>query len=238
MVIYYIRHADPIYNPDSLTPLGKRQAEAVAKRLSLHGIDEIYSSPSNRAMQTAEPLSEILKKPITTLDWCDEGLCWGEFTVADPNGNRNWMFWNDSVRDRFVEKEVLDLRDRWYQDPFFDEKVGKGVNRVNCALDEFLKGFGYIHDRVRGVYKVEKETNKRIAVFAHQGFGMIFFSSLLDIPYPVFSTRFDISHSCVSLINFPNSHRDVIVPKLLQHSNDSHLYKEGLPTKYNNGFTI
>ena len=238
MVIYYIRHGDPIYNPDSLTPLGKRQAEAVARRLSLHEIDEIYSSPSDRAMQTAMPLSEILKKPIHALDWCDEGLCWEEFTVTDSNGKQNWMFWNDRVRDKFTEKEVLDLRGDWYQNPFFDEKVGKGVNRVNQALDDFLKGFGYIHDRARGVYKVEKESNKRIAIFAHQGFSMIFFSSLLDIPYPLFSTRFDISHSCVSLINFPNSHRDIVIPKLLQHSNDSHLYKEGLPTKYNNGFAI
>ena len=28
MLIYYIRHGDPIYDPDSLTELGKRQAES------------------------------------------------------------------------------------------------------------------------------------------------------------------------------------------------------------------
>ena len=33
MIFFYVRHGDPIYNPDSLTPLGERQAEAVAKRL-------------------------------------------------------------------------------------------------------------------------------------------------------------------------------------------------------------
>ena len=198
----------------------------------------IYSSPSNRAMQTAQPLSEILKKPVNTLDWCHESLAWNEFTVADSSGQRNWMFWNDAVRDKFTEKSVLDLRNDWYKDPFFDAKVGEGVKRVNNALDEFLKGFGYIHDRERGVYRLTGETGKRIAIFAHQGFSMIFFSSLLDIPYPVFSTRFDISHSCVSLINFPSTNRDIVIPKLLQHSNDSHLYKEGLPTKYNNGFSI
>ena len=50
MLLFYIRHGDPIYDPDSLTPLGLRQAEAVAKRLSLYGLDEIYASSSNRAM--------------------------------------------------------------------------------------------------------------------------------------------------------------------------------------------
>lgn len=33
MLLFYIRHGDPIYIPDSLTDLGKRQAEAVARRL-------------------------------------------------------------------------------------------------------------------------------------------------------------------------------------------------------------
>lgn len=42
MLLFYIRHGDPIYKPDSLTPLGHRQAEAVAKRLSLYGIDRIF----------------------------------------------------------------------------------------------------------------------------------------------------------------------------------------------------
>ena len=41
MLLFYIRHGDPIYNPDSLTPLGHRQAESVAKRLSMFGIDEM-----------------------------------------------------------------------------------------------------------------------------------------------------------------------------------------------------
>ena len=46
MILYYVRHGDPIYNPNQLTPLGERQAEAVAKRLAVYGIDRIYSSPS------------------------------------------------------------------------------------------------------------------------------------------------------------------------------------------------
>lgn len=238
MKIFYIRHGDPIYNPDCLTPLGARQAEAVAKRLAMHGVDEIYSSPSGRAMQTATPLSEILKIPITILDWCDEALVWQEFTVTDENGHTKWMCWDDKVREKFTEKSMRLSDGEWYSDPFFDPKVGKGVQRVNREVDSFLAGFGYIHDREKGVYKVEKENTKRIAIFAHQGFSLAFFSSLLDIPYPMFSTRFDISHSCVSLIDFPEVQKGEITPKILQYSNDSHLYKEGLPTKFNNLFYV
>ena len=238
MLIYYIRHGDPVYDPDSLTPLGERQAEAVAKRLALSDIDDIYSSPSVRAMQTAKPLSEVLKKPVINLDWCDEALAWEEFTVTREDGSKNWIFWDREVRNKFTEKTILNLRNDWYKDPFFDKKVGAGVKRINNAVDDLLSGFGYIHDRERGVYKVEKDNHKRIAIFAHQGFSMAFFSSILDIPYPVYSTHFDISHSCVSVIHFSESSTGETVPKVLSHSNDSHLYKEGLPTRFNNGIHI
>lgn len=41
MILYYIRHGDPIYVPDSLTPLGVEQANALAKRFQVLGLDEI-----------------------------------------------------------------------------------------------------------------------------------------------------------------------------------------------------
>ena len=60
MLLYYVRHGDPIYEPDSLTELGHKQAAALAKRFSLYGLDEVYSSPSIRARQTAQPTCEAL----------------------------------------------------------------------------------------------------------------------------------------------------------------------------------
>ena len=67
MLLFYVRHGDPIYNPDSLTDLGHEQAKALAKRLMLHGIDEIYASTSTRATQTAIPTAKLLKKEIGKL---------------------------------------------------------------------------------------------------------------------------------------------------------------------------
>ena len=62
MLLYYVRHGDPIYDPDSLTPLGARQAEAVAKRLARYGLDEIYVSSSQRAKDTAKPCFLSVRK--------------------------------------------------------------------------------------------------------------------------------------------------------------------------------
>ena len=92
MILYYVRHGDPIYNPNQLTPLGERQAEAVAKRLAVYGIDRIYSSPSNRARQTAEPLCQIVKQQPVLLDWADENAAYEQMSMAEENGGRKWVF--------------------------------------------------------------------------------------------------------------------------------------------------
>lgn len=64
-------------------------------------------------------------------------------------------------------------------------------------------------------------------------FGRSFLSNLLDIPYPIFSTRLDFSHRGMTVIEFPNQ-EGIVYPQVLQLSNDSHLYREGLPTNYSN----
>lgn len=64
MLFFYVRHGDPTYNPDALTPLGRRQAEAVGRRLSAFGVDKIYASTSTRAIQTAQPAAEMMKRKL------------------------------------------------------------------------------------------------------------------------------------------------------------------------------
>ena len=44
--------------------------------------------------------------------------------------------------------------------------------------------------------------DKRVALFAHQGFGLAFLSRVLGIPYPMFSTQFDMGHSGMTVIEF------------------------------------
>ena len=234
MLFFYIRHGDPIYNPDSLTPLGERQAEAVAKRLALYGIDEIYASTSNRAMQTAQPTAEILKKEVELLDFTNEKYAWREFTAVDSNEKRKWFFQNDNIRQLFHEKELRNLGEEWYTHPAFEEtKAKEGIDRITAASDEFFQKLGYEHIPNSGAYRVIDDNDKRIALFAHQGFGLAFFSCFLDIPYPQFSMHFDMGHTGMTVVEFKNEN-GIAVPKILTLANDSHLYKDGLPTKYQN----
>lgn len=234
MLFFYVRHGDPIYNPDSLTPLGERQAEAVGKRLALYGIDKIYSSTSNRAYLTAKPTAEILKKEIEQVDFAKEGYAWGELTAIDSDEKRRWFFQNSVTRKLFVSDEIRALGDKWYDHPAFkDTKAKSGIERITKASDEFFKELGYEHISGSGTYKVVNDNNGRVALFAHQGFGLAFFSCLLDIPYPQFAMHFDMSHSGMTVVEFKNEN-GIAIPKILTFANDSHLYREGLPTKYNN----
>lgn len=238
MLLYYVRHGDPIYNPDSLTPLGSRQAEAVAKRLALHGIDEIYSSSSNRAMLTSKPTCEILGKEATILDWCHEGRAAEHFWVDNGKGGKGWVFHINEYIEKFASKEIVDLGHKWYEHPDFAEyKFKEGIEKTQKEAFDFLAKLGFTYDEQKGMYKSSKQGNKKIALFAHQGMGLLLLSIISRIPYPTFSTRFDMTHTGVTVIEFPETD-GYVLPKILTLSNDSHIYREGLPTKYNNGFYI
>ena len=231
MLLFYLRHGDPVYEPDSLTPLGERQAEALSKRLALFGIDEIYSSTCHRAYLTAKPTSELVRKDITQLDFANEVQARADLDIME-NGRTVWLFDSKKAKKLFADPEVIKLYDKWYEHPEFAEYDYKqGIDRITKASDEFLKNLGYEHISGTGAYKVINDNDKRIAFFAHQGFGFAFLSIILDIPYPMFCRHFNMTHSGMTVIEFKND-EGICHPKILTLSNDSHLYREGLPLHY------
>ena len=234
MIFYYIRHGDPIYKPDSLTALGNCQA-ALAKRLALYGVDRIFSSTSNRAVMTARPTCDILKIEPELLEFAHESRAWDDFTIDNENGTgRTWIFQSNGAMEIFGRKEIRDLGDRWFDLPDLKKyNYEKGVDRIYREADTFFKSLGYEHIRYTGRYKVTNSSDQRIALFAHQGFGLAFLSCLLDIPYPMFCKHFDMCHSGLTVIEFREI-EGYSIPKVLTLSSDSHLYREGLATAYNN----
>ena len=234
MLLFYIRHGDPVYNPDSLTPLGKRQAEAVAHRLARYGVDRIYSSTSVRARETAQPAYRILKKEPELLDFCHENHAWADLALEDENGHYRWAMDIPRFKKVFSSPEMLKLGNRWTEHPVCTgTRIAQGIERIERESDAWLASLGYEHDRNLGLYRTINPNNDRIALFAHQGFGLAFLSCVLDIPYPLMCTRFDMSHTGMTVIEFQQT-EDFCLPRVLSLANDSHLYQDGLPTKYNN----
>ena len=71
--LYLVRHGQSDGNaegrfgghgPTPLSELGRKQAEATAKLLKKEGVNAIYSSDLHRALQTAEPLSQLTGIPV------------------------------------------------------------------------------------------------------------------------------------------------------------------------------
>ena len=238
MLLFYVRHGDPIYDPDSLTPLGERQAEAVGKMLRSLRIDEVYASTSNRAQLTAKPLCEIAKKKMTELDFANELFAWRELTCySEKMRCSTWLFAAPEMKELFHTPEMIALGQRWYEHPVFkneefaDKDYGAGISRIQAGSDKFIETLGY--QRVSdGKYKVLSHSDKRVAFFAHQGFGLAFLSCVVGIPYPIFSTHFDICTTGVTVIEF-NDEGGYSYPRILTLSSSAHLYREGLPTRYN-----
>lgn len=235
MLFYYIRHGDPIYDPDSLTAHGKIEAEALSEMLKDSGISRIYSSTSNRAVQTAMPTCEKTGIDPVLLDFANEHYTWLDFSIpkSDKSGNR-WVFQDEDAIDLFNTKEIRELGDRWYEHPRFDGyNFKKGIGRVYEESDRFFASLGYEHERYSGKYKVNSHSDERVALFAHQGFGLVFLSCLLDIPYPSFCTHFDMCHTGVTVIDFsPGVKGEYCTPKVLTLSSEAHLYAKNIPSNY------
>lgn len=233
MRLYYVRHGDPIYDPDSLTPLGKRQAESLSRRMTLHGLDRIYASSSIRAQQTAQPSAEVLKKDVVLLDWAHESRAWEQLAFEVEPGRYTWIWHSEEFRKAFQDPEVRALGRRWYEHPAFaaHPAFGEGMRRIQSEADKFLASHGYVHDLEKNVYISKGGNRENIGFFAHEGFGLAFLSCVLDIPYPIFSSHFSLYVSRMSVIEFPVE-AGPVVPQMLQFGGDAHLFKDGLPCEY------
>ena len=229
MLFYYIRHGDPIYDPDSLTPLGKRQAEAVGRRLARFDFDTVYTSSSTRAMETAKPLCELIKKEPVVLDWANESHAGRETGATREDGRWCWIFAEPRARKLFVSEEMRAMGFDWMNHPALADKkqtLENGFARVERETTALFSSLGY--DRLPdGSFRCTSPNDKRVALFAHGGFGMMFLSTLLHIPYPAFSTRFDLVHTGLCVIRFADED-GIAYPCMLMHGSTGHLYAEHL----------
>ncbi len=230
MTFYYIRHGKPIYEPDSLTELGKKQAEALAKKFAIQGLDKIFASTSERATLTAQPICDLLETEMTKIDDCNEKYVWESMTAKTDYG-KDWLFLAPQTVELFTQKEVLDLGFDWYRHPKLKE-YGKGMERIYDLADKMLLSLGYEHERYTGRYKAVENNDEKVALFAHLGFGMAFLSCVLDIPYPLFSTMFNLGHTGITAIEFKMRQNGFCIPYVKTLSSEAHLYSERIPVTY------
>ena len=176
----------------------------------------------------------MLKLPMTELDWCNEAHAWQQLTLPDATGKPKWIFQNDLYRRLFASREIASLGHEWYtHEAFRDSTCREGIERVQRETDNFLSDLGYRRLEGEGIYEATCPNDDRVALFAHQGFGLAFLSCLFHIPYPTVTSYFDMTHTGMTVIEL-EARDGIAIPKMLQLSNDSHLYRDGILTGYQN----
>jgi len=237
MLLYIIRHGDPIYNPDSLTEKGVLQAKALAKRLAVNGLDKIFVSPMVRARQTAQPTCELLNIKPEIAEWTSEDLAYRDFSYTDESleNGTDWSF--NYPKNNQKTPEILALGDRWYEaEPFCRTKVREGYIRIQQESDKFTEMLGY--KRERTLYRILRPSDERVAVFCHSGFGTVWLSYLLSIHPVLFWSSFGLNHSSITVLEFKNTESGMTAPYCLTLSDTSHLYADGLPLEFCNEIKI
>ena len=228
MLLYIIRHGDPDYSTDSLTPRGILQAEAVGKRLAAAHIDRIFTSPMGRARQTAEPACRLLGLTPVVEEWTRE--IGEERLTSYPDGKPKSV--SALQNTCFLEngKCNLDYANALSCDGFSQSRMNEAVAFIKQKGDEFLARLGYEYDD--GIYRVTRPNEERVALFCHGAFGRAWLSQLLHIPIHIMWASFAYNHTGVTVLDFENNENGITAPKVFTYADISHLYAHGPDTDY------
>jgi probable phosphoglycerate mutase len=225
MRLYIIRHADPDYETDTLTPAGHLEAAALAERLAGHGLDMIYSSPLGRAVETMRYTADRLGLSYEAQEWMRELSHWR----VDEDGLGNTVVWDVHGHTVRTVQPTLHHQDWFTHPPFDDPAFFVGFEALKNHSDEFLDRLGYTRDS--GVYRVRRSNRAKIAVFCHTGFGLTWLAHLLEIPLPLMWSGFFLPPSSVTTVLMDERTRELAVPRCIGLGDVSHLYHAGLPVQ-------
>jgi len=175
MRILLIRHGEPDYSGDSLTPKGEVEAELLALRLAGYALKDIYVSPLGRARKTAEYTLRRMGREAETLPWLQEFRA----RYTEPETGRHTVVWDRKPRFWTQFPESFDP-DRWADIPPFQ---GSGVREVweetKSGMDALMGRYGF---RKEGhVWRAENNTPDTIALFCHFGITMAILGYLTEV---------------------------------------------------------
>lgn len=172
MEIILIRHGDPDYANDTLTPKGHEEAKKLADFLADKRIDAIFQSPNGRAQHTCDYTARMKGIKPVTLKWLGEvGIRRGELYLWNAPG------------PLFLSGSPLPTYDNWHK-PGGAMPEGKAqFDRVSSGFDEVMASFGYV--KKGNLYKIQDSNDKVVAFFCHHGVTATLLSYLIHWPLPL-----------------------------------------------------
>ncbi len=173
----------------ALSPLGLRQAEAVAKWLRDTPLDTIYASPMQRVRQTLAPTATSREMEPVFLD----GL--REVDFGDWTGNR-W----DEVQSIFGVS-AFDWLEIIENDGIPN---GEPVSQIKQRVGECTQRI------------LEAHPHQRVAVFCHGGIIRVMLALLLEMPL-MRMAHFNIEYGSISVVEVQPEKKHAIEIELLNY---------------------
>ncbi len=188
MKILIVRHGDPDYKNDTLTEVGKLEAEFLKKRIEKENVTSVYCSILGRARDTAKPFLKSLSMDATYCDWLKE---FNDATVLFPYNKEPDCCW-DVLPEYINTLQNIYHPTLWKEEEFIkNSNVSKNYDYVTKNLDKMLASHGYLRDGFN--YKVEKGNHDTIVLVCHFGVTAVLLSHLLNCsPYSIWQ------HACTA----------------------------------------
>jgi probable phosphoglycerate mutase len=230
MHLVFVRHGEPDYSVDSLTPEGFREAEALAARVATWKgrVTACYCSPLGRAQRTSEPSLAALGMEAETLPWMKE---FSIRTHDRPDGTRHCVTW-DLLPAWRTEQPQLAEPEGWVRAepyPAREAEVLPRWEQIKAGVDGVLARHGYV--RERGIYRAAPDARRDglLVFFCHHGLACAAIGHVLDIAPPQLWDGFFLPPASVTVLNSEERVPGIAAFRCQCMGDTSHLREAGLP---------
>lgn len=223
MRIFIVRHGDPDYEHDTVTPRGKTEVEALTKRLLATDITKVYISPLGRAQDTIKTYLKESNTPYETVDF----LCEFGHEVTYPNNEKSSVPWD--LSPEYFNKHNAELVDngKWYNDGIMKSgNIKEHYQKVCKSVDDLLSKHGY--ERNGNIYKAVRPNTDTIAIVCHFGIEAVILSHLYNCSPHLIWENFIALPTSVTTLYSEEREKGNIIFRCCGFSDCSHLYGNGI----------
>ncbi len=207
MEFFIIRHADPDYSIDSLTEKGWREAELLSNKLEKMDISEIYCSPFGRAKDTASLTLKKKGMEAKIVDWLKE--------IGDECRDFLPSYWT-GVEEYYSKED-------WHKPERMQSTGAKEIcDKAAQGLDQVLAKYGYVRDG--NIYRVEKESHEKIALFCHYGISGALLAHLTGVSPVIYWQHFVAAPSSVTRVVTEERREGIATFRIMAYGDTGHLY--------------
>lgn len=223
MRLIFIRHGDPDYAKDSLTPKGFREAALLSDRMKELDVTEFYCSPLGRAMDTARVSLKDTGRTFRILDWLQEFMT----PIEDPITNTKKHAW-DFFPSYWTTIPTLYDKDKWFtSDVMKTGEIHQNYGLVISGIDSILFEHGY--KRSGNIYRAEKSNTDTLVFYCHLGTEFVILSHLLGLSPVILWQNFYVAPTSVTEVITEERIQGEACFRCAMVGDTSHLYKAGEP---------